>query len=45
MTTKEIASALDISTRTVETHRYQIRKKIGLKDKKISLRKNLLRIY
>jgi DNA-binding NarL/FixJ family response regulator len=45
MTTKEIASALDISTRTVETHRYQIRKKIGLKDKKISLRKNLLKIY
>ncbi len=42
LSTKEIASILEISTRTVETHRYQIRKKIGLKDNKKSLRKSLL---
>ncbi len=42
LSSKEIASLLEISTRTVETHRYQIRKKIGLKDNRKSLRKSLL---
>ena len=45
MSTKEIASALEISTRTVVTHRHQIRKKIGLKGKKSNLRKELLKTY
>ena len=45
LSTKEIASALDLSVRTVETHRYQIRKKMGLKDKKLKLRDKLLKTY
>jgi len=45
MSNKEIAAILDISTRTVETHRYKIRKKIGLEGKNISLRKKLLETY
>ena len=36
--TKEIASALFMSSRTIETHRYNIRNKLGLKGKKLNLR-------
>ncbi len=45
LSTKEIAAVLDISPRTVETHRFQIRKKLGLQGKKTSLRKSLLKSY
>jgi len=36
--TKEIAGTLFMSPRTIETHRYSIRKKLGLKGKKLNLR-------
>ena len=41
-TSKEIASLLEISLKTVEVHRYHIRKKLGLNRKKGNLRSFLI---
>jgi DNA-binding CsgD family transcriptional regulator len=41
-TTKEIAGIANLSPRTIEFHRDNIRKKIGIKNKKINLRIHLL---
>ncbi len=42
MSNKEMAEALDISVRTVEFHRDNIRRKLGIKDRKTNLRTVLI---
>jgi DNA-binding CsgD family transcriptional regulator len=42
--TKEIAKALNLSEKTIETHRKNIRAKIGIKSKKTNLRTYLMTI-
>lgn len=44
LTTKEIATQLDLSTSTINTHRDRIRKKLGIKGKKQNLRRFLERL-
>jgi PAS domain S-box-containing protein len=41
-TSKEIAKVMNLSARTIEFHRDNIRKKMGIKNKKINLRTHLL---
>ena len=41
-TTKEIATLLNLSERTITTHRDNIRRKTGLKSKKVNLRTHLI---
>jgi len=43
--TKKIAELMNISPRTVETHRKNIRRKIGLKAKRANLRSHLLSLH
>jgi len=41
-TTKEIAKLMTVSPRTIESYRDNMRKKFGIKDKKVNLRSHLL---
>ena len=43
-TTKEIAKFMNLATSTIDTHRNKIRKKLGIKNKKINLITHLLSI-
>jgi DNA-binding CsgD family transcriptional regulator len=42
--TKEIGEVLNVSGRTIDTHRRRIRNKLGLANKKVNLRSHLLSI-
>jgi len=43
--TKDIAEAMNLSKRTVDVHRDNIRKKLGIKNKKINLRTHLKSLH
>ncbi len=41
-TTKEIAALMEMSARTIDTHRYSIRNKLGMRNAKVNLRTYLM---